>query len=258
MAESFWADPPIAIAHRGGAAAFGKDKFKVENTFEAFEAAIKLGYKYLELDVIKTADNQVIILHVASYKVEAAAGLKDSPGPEKLQKMTLAELRPYLGRKIPTLADLLVKFPDVKLFVDAKTDEVVKPLAELIKNTDSYDRVVIGSFFPRRLIKAHEILGPKALINLNISRLPFKFLQMKRFLASPDHRFISSVHLPYVWATKGKIKWLQSLGIKVLVWWPNSERTIKRALNNGADGIISDNIKLLKEIIEERELKLLK
>lgn len=255
MADKFWAQPPIAIAHRGGASAYGAIKYKVENTVEAFANAVKLGYEYIELDVIKTADNKVVILHVASYKAEAGLRRKDAPSPAKLQQMSYQDLKLYLGRDIPTLEQLLKKFPKAKFFADAKTDAVVEPLAELIKKKNVYDRVVIGSFFPRRLKKAHDILGPTALINLNISRMPLKFFQTKRFLASPSNRFIASVHLPEVWATKTKIKWLKSLGIKVLVWTPNTEKSINRALDNGADGIISDNIVLLKEILELKSKK---
>jgi glycerophosphoryl diester phosphodiesterase len=253
MTKSFWDEPPIAIAHRGGAAAFGADKYRVENTVEAFANAIKLGYKYLELDVMKTADNKVALLHVASYKAEGSLRLKDTPSPAKLQKMDLRELKNYLGRDIPTLDELLIKFPKAKFFVDAKTDEVVKPLAELIRRHDAYDRVIVGSFFSRRLIKTREMLGPKALLNLNRSKIPLKLLQGNRFLKSSRHKYIGSVHLPYIWTSNNRIKGLQQLGVKVLVWSPNTEKKINEALNSGADGIISDNIILLKKILESRK-----
>lgn len=247
MADSFWSEPPIAIAHRGGAAAFGADKYKVENTLEAFSKAIELGYRYLELDVMKTADNEVVVLHVASSKFEAGLRLKDAPSPAKLQKMDYKELKIYLGREVPTLGSLLKRFQKAKFFVDAKTDEVVQPLAGLVKDSNANDRVVIGSFSPERLVKAHEILGSKARLNLNISQLPLKFHQDERFLKS--HKCIKSVHLPYIWASRRRVEGLQRLNLKVLAWTPNTERAIKKAIGAGADGIITDNIILLKTIL---------
>ena len=247
MADSFWGKPPIAIAHRGGAAAFGAEKYKVENTVKAFANAVKLGYNYLELDVMVTADNKVVVLHVASYKVEGPLGLKDTPSPTKLQMMKYQELKIFLNREIPTLDELLKSFPKAKFFADVKTDEVVEPLAKLVRSQQAYDRVVVGSFFPRRLAKAHEVLGPRGRINLNISKIPFKLHQDERYLKSQD--FIGSVHLPYMWATKQRVRSLQTAGIKVLIWTPNTSRRISRAIKLGADGIISDNIVLLKEVI---------
>ena len=251
MADKFWAQPPIAIAHRGGAAAFGADKYKVENTLEAFSKAIELGYRYLELDVITTSDNKVILLHVASYRAEGKLGLKDAPDPKKLQKMSHNELKGYLNRDIPLLDELLEKFPKAKFFADAKTDEAVKPLAGMIKRNNAYDRVVVGSFFPRRLAAARRILGSRGRLNINISKIPIKLHKDEVFLKS--NPYIGSVHLPYIWATKHRVSSLQARGIKVLVWTPNTRRRINKTLKLGADGIISDNILLLKEVLESRD-----
>ncbi|HET7528688.1 MAG TPA: glycerophosphodiester phosphodiesterase [Candidatus Saccharimonadales bacterium] len=250
--NDFWdAELPVAIAHRGGAAAFGADKYRKENTLAVFAQAVKMGYGYLELDVIKTADDKVIVLHVASYKIEGRLGRKDAPSPAKLQELTHKELKDLLGRDIPTLDILLSRFPATKFFVDAKTDEVVEPLANLINKLDAYDRVVVGSFFPRRLTKTYRILGSEARLNLNISRLPLKMRQDMRFIAS--HNYIKSVHLPYLWATKRRVNALKDKGVKVLVWTPNTRERINKTIQTGADGIISDNATLLKEVLADHK-----
>ena len=46
-----------AFAHRGGANDF------VENTLEAFQQSINLGFKYIETDVQATKDNKLVIFH---------------------------------------------------------------------------------------------------------------------------------------------------------------------------------------------------
>ena len=48
---------PLVIAHRGGAA------LMPENTFPAFDNAVRLGADWLEFDIQVTADDQLIISH---------------------------------------------------------------------------------------------------------------------------------------------------------------------------------------------------
>ena len=65
---------PIAFAHRGGAA------HAPENTWPAFEHAVKLGYAYLETDARATVDGKLMAFHDRNLE-----RLTDLEGPINLK-----------------------------------------------------------------------------------------------------------------------------------------------------------------------------
>ena len=52
---------------------------------------------------------------------------------------------------IPRLEDVLNAWPDLRLVVDPKSDDVVGPLIEALQRTNARDRVCVGSFSAHRL-----------------------------------------------------------------------------------------------------------
>jgi glycerophosphoryl diester phosphodiesterase len=255
VANSFWGSPttPIAIAHRGGGARFGEDKHHRENTLEAFEGAVKLGYKYLETDVIYTKDNQLIVLHVAKNRFEAARRQKEAPSYYRLQKLTYEEIKNRLGRNIPTLKELLLAYPQEKFFIDPKSDAAVEPLAQTIQELKALDRVTLLSFYVYRLKKLRRLLGAEANLGLIISRYP-KFMNRNLFMLNQgayNQIGLETIGLPKMLCNSKVVASLHKRGFKVTVWTLNSRSEINSAINCGADGIISDDITLLKQELGE-------
>lgn len=78
---------PLVIAHRGGAA------LMPENTFPAFDNAVRLGVDLLEFDMEVTADDQLVISHDGSINTtfcQPAQGATVTAGP--VRSMTLADV----------------------------------------------------------------------------------------------------------------------------------------------------------------------
>lgn len=78
---------PLVVAHRGGAA------LMPENTFPAFDHALRLGADWLEFDMVMTADDKLVIQHDPTIDAtvciaDPAAGA--TPGP--VRERTLAQL----------------------------------------------------------------------------------------------------------------------------------------------------------------------
>jgi glycerophosphoryl diester phosphodiesterase len=110
-------------AHRGGCADHP------ENTLAAFRAAVRLGAAMIEVDLRRSADGAIVVLHDA--KVD-----RTTNGRGRLDRLTLAEIRsldagswkhPRFAReRIPTLEEVLETVPhDVWLNLQIKNGEPI-------------------------------------------------------------------------------------------------------------------------------------
>ena len=257
--NSFWADTskPIAIAHRGGAGFYTVDRFKRENTLKVFQAAAGLGYEYLELDVTATSDNRAIVLHVTTDRFETLLHKPSAPNAKKLQMLTYEQLKIRLNRQIPTLGEMLIKFPKTKFLIDCKTDKAVEPIAKEVIKAKAYDRVYLNSFYIHRVAKLQEILGKKVTYGLVVGRYPRLINKKLEDLLKGKYSDVglTAIVLPYRFINQKMVGFLHKEGLKVLVWTPNTEPAIQRCIDLRVDGIISDNVRLLKEMLDSRKAK---
>ena len=132
---------PLAFAHRGGASHFP------ENSWKAFEHAVKLGYAYLETDAHATADGTVVAFHDKTLD-------RVTDGSGRIAELTAAQVAAArIGgtEPIPLLADLLTSWPHVRFNIDVKDEPVIGPLTGVLRATSSWDRVCLTSFSGRRL-----------------------------------------------------------------------------------------------------------
>jgi len=135
---------PVAFAHRGGAA------HHPENSWPAFEYAVKLGYAYLETDARSTSDGALLSFHDATLD-------RVTDGAGQVIKMTYKQVAAArIGGKepIPLMEDLLGTFGDLRFNIDLKDSGTIEPLARVLKRTGAWDRVCVTSFSGRRLLAA--------------------------------------------------------------------------------------------------------
>ena len=252
--------PPLAIAHRGGAGD------APQNTVEAFEAAVALGYRYLETDAHVTSDGVVVAFHdprldditdrvgvIAALRiaeVEAAdAGFRFSPDG--------GQTFPFRGRGVcvPRLEALLTRWPEARFLIDPKADACVEPLAALIEKHSSWDRVCIGSFSDARLRRIRALsggractsMGPRAIARARIASL---FGRIPRQGADCIQVPIKVGPVPIT--TERFVHTAHRAGLPVHVWTVDDESTMTRLLDLGVDGIMTDRPGLLRDVIAQR------
>ena len=119
MKNSYQKDLFIGLSHRGNSKKF------IENSFEAFNSVIQLGYKYIETDLRMTLDNEVIAFHDPDLKRLFNLDLQ-------VKDLTFNEISNLYKEKncsLLTLEDALKKFPDIHFNIDLKVEEVIQDLS---------------------------------------------------------------------------------------------------------------------------------
>ena len=99
---------PLAFAHRGGAGHFP------ENSWRAFEHAVKLGYGYLETDAHATRDGVLVAFHDRTLDrvTDRKGAIAELPAHE------VAAARISGTDPIPLLEELLGSWSDVRFNID--------------------------------------------------------------------------------------------------------------------------------------------
>ncbi|MGV9788577.1 glycerophosphodiester phosphodiesterase [Streptomyces sp. NPDC003435] len=237
---------PIAFAHRGGAAE------GTENTVAQFRRAVELGYRYIETDVHLTADGTLVAFHDDSLD-------RVTDGTGRVADLPWAEVRQArVGGKepVPLFAELLETFPEVRWNVDVKAEAALLPFLELVGRADAWDRVCLGSFSEARVRRAQRLAGPR--LATSFGNLGVLGLRLRSWgLPAPVRGSAVAAQVPEAQsgvpvADRRFVRAAHALGLQVHVWTVNEPERMHRLLDLGVDGIMTDHIDTLREVMEDR------
>ncbi len=257
----------MAFAHRGGAA------HAPENSWQAFEHALGLGYWYLETDLQATADGVLIAFHDRTLDRVTDRGGRIA----RLPYRTVAEARIAGTEPIPRLDDLLAAWPDVRFNIDLKDAPAIEPLAEVLRRTGSWDRVCVTSFSAARLRTARRVLDRPvcmAASPIGISMVRFRGPRGPRDQRGPGRAprrpsparrgahlalaermaraGVRCAQVPASVATPAFVGRAHALGLQVHAWTVNSPAVMGRLLDTGVDGIMTDQTVALRDVLMSR------
>jgi glycerophosphoryl diester phosphodiesterase len=239
---------PVAFAHRGGAA------HAPENSWRAFEHAVGLGYAYLETDARATADGRLMAFHDRTVD-----RVTDATGPIGAMRYTdVAALRVAGTEPIPLLEDLICAWPDVRFNIDLKDEAGISLLPQVLRRTGAWHRVCVTSFSGARLrtfrsLSDHPVcmaVSPASVAAVRFTpRFPATMSMQARRL---DRAQARCAQIPGPVASKAFIQRAHTLGLAVHVWTINDKAAMHRLLDLGADGVMTDQVALLREVLTER------
>lgn len=250
----------LVIAHRGGAGLWP------ENTMYAFEGARKLGVDVIETDVRSTADGVLVVIHDASVE-------RTTDGVGRVNELTLAELKkldagyrwsadggksfPFRGRglTVPTLEEVFSAFPEMNFNIEPKqeTPSIIEPLCRLIRERKMTSKIVIGSF-------SHSLMEKfrRACPEIATSASP---IEVSQFIArSKDAREASykpamqALQVPEYAVgqrvlTESFVEAAHRHKLKVHAWTVNEKADMRRLIEIGVDGLMTDYPDRLMELL---------
>ena len=255
----FFSHPtPFGVAHRGSRLLWP------ENTLEAFQAAVDLGYRYLETDLRRTSDGVLVTFHDDTLE-------RTTNGHGPVSARTWEELgeldaghhfaphqdypRRNRGVRIPSLEEVFDAFPAIRLVLDLKANGFEPELADFLRRRRLEDQVIVGAFSDARLARFRKASegrvatssGPAETLALWTAarfgrklRLPADALQIPEefaFIDLPDRKLVEAA---------------EAGGRQVHVWTVNDPDHMARLLDTGVHALITDRPDTLKQLMEAR------
>lgn len=236
---------PLVIAHRGAS------RVEMENTLPAFARAVAMGAAMIELDVQRSADGALVVIHDEdTLRVTGGQG-----GP--VAALTLAELQTLrVGQAtIPTLREALELARDagVAVNVELKGPGVAGGVVALVRGLGLRATTLLSSFDSGALAEARDLdpglrlavlMGTETLRPMTRLREAYPLPLLRRLKADawhPHYRLVNPLVLRAV----------QRAGYKVNVWTVNEPEQMRRLVRLGVDGIITDVPDALRALLSE-------
>ncbi|MDE2720637.1 glycerophosphodiester phosphodiesterase [Candidatus Palauibacter polyketidifaciens] len=257
--------PLRVIGHRGAAA------FAPENTLPSFEHAVRVGADAVELDLHRSADGRLMVIHDPSLD-----RLTEGTGP--VEERTLDELRAFdagyrfttdrgktfpfrgTGVGIPTLEEVLEVLGDLPVVAEIKSAAAGHELGAWLqrsRNRADRERILVGGFERGEVepasrharwhcayqdeLRTYVLLGKVGLgrrfapAGCAAAMLP----ERQGALRIVTPRFVRRAHAD---------------GMGVFVWTVNRADDMRRLLDWGVDGLVSDSPGRARRILDEREM----
>jgi glycerophosphoryl diester phosphodiesterase len=258
-ARAYLAQPtPFAIAHRGGAGELP------ENTIPAFDRAVALGYRHIETDAHVSSDGEVFAFHddVLDHLTDRRGALSDVPaatiaGADAAFAFNAEHGFPHrsAGFRVPSMREILTRWPEVFVNIDTKSDAVVEPLVRLLTEVGATERVCVGSFSDARIRRVRELtrgavctsMGPRALATAWLAsrtgRMPALGADCLQVpprwgrMALVDQRLVRAAH---------------AARLQVHVWTVDAVSEMQRLLDLGVDAVMTDLPAVLRDVLRGR------
>lgn len=258
-------DRTVTVAHRGASA------YAPENTLAAVEAAHRLGFDWVENDVQRTKDGELVIMHDTTLaRTTNAEQVYPDRAPWKVADFTLQEIEKldagswfgakFAGERVPTLEEYMEEVEDngQKLLMELKAPELypgieLQTLMELrhqgwMDRNHVKHRLIVQSF-NAEAIKTVHFLAPGVKTGFlgtpAVSDLP----EYAEFCdqINPSHKTVTADYVKAVQALKGP----RGRAMEVYTWTVDDAPTAVKVAGMGVDGIITNKPDVVRDALDK-------
>ena len=237
---------PWVIAHRGASG------HTPENTLAAFERAVQLGAGFIETDLHLTRDAQFVAIHDATLE-------RTTNGRGAVRDFTLAELRrldagmwfdrEYMGQRIPTLDEVLefARKNDVIFYLEVKYDAawgMHHSLVAALQKAENAARTIVISFDQATLAALRRV-DASVMMGLLADEPGPDYV--KDALELGARQMCPQVSL----LTPDLVQRAHGADLQVATWTVNDAEAMRRVIDAGVDGIMTNFPDRLGAVIED-------
>jgi glycerophosphoryl diester phosphodiesterase len=256
---------PTVIAHRGASA------YAPENTLAAVDKAAELGIRWVENDVQRTRDGELVVLHDDNLRrTTDVEEVFPDRAPWKVKDFTAAEIArldagswfspAYAGARVPTLEQFVhrVERHHQKLLLEIKNPDlypgIERQTLKLLSNEGWLDRshlasrLIVQSFSANSVRTVHE-LKPGIKTGF-LGTPPVADLQAYAGFAdqiNPSYGSLSMAYVSSVHAVPGP----HGRPLEVFTWTVDDAATAQRVAGYGVDGIITNKPDVVRDAVDE-------
>lgn len=247
---------PLIIAHRGASG------LAPENTLVAFAKAIEIGVDRIEMDLRQTIDGEVVVLHDKTIN-------RTTNGWGSIRKLSLKKAKRYSAgswfhhefsaEKIPTFREVLeLVNGQATLLLEIKDGSpyhhgIERNIIQLLNEYKAHEWCIVQSFNDRILNNFRALPD----LHSDIQKLFAAFIPVAPFYGGSRfsykrlrrYEFANEVNINYKYVTPRVVRKVHEMGKKVNVWTVNQPENLKKYLDMGVNGIITDYPNRLKPLI---------
>ena len=235
--------PVIVVAHRAGA------KVAPENTVAALEQAIRDGAPIAEIDVQQLSDGTLIVMHDSNFKRTAGEDMCvwDAES-DLLQELEVGDnfSAAYRGERIPTLEEMLACAKGriclmIELKCTGQEESLEENVISLLAAYDMTEECIIGSM-NKGILQTVKELEP----GISTVYIAHDLDESEYDLDYADSYSIEGKNL-----TTDMVDAIHYTGKSVYGWTANSSAAMAWIVESGADGVITDDVRLLQTFLRE-------